>query len=47
MVKWEVLASLKEYGGLGFTDIRVMNVCFLSKWIVKLERGDGVLLVTF
>uniref|UniRef100_A0A0A9D099 Reverse transcriptase zinc-binding domain-containing protein n=1 Tax=Arundo donax TaxID=35708 RepID=A0A0A9D099_ARUDO len=41
MVKWDHLAKPKEFGGLGFTDTRVMNVCLLSKWIVKLERGDN------
>jgi hypothetical protein len=39
MVKWEVMAKPKLYGGLGFTDTRLMNECFLSKWIVKLGRG--------
>jgi hypothetical protein len=40
MVKWEELANPKDHGGLGFTDIRLMNACLLLKWIVKLERGD-------
>jgi hypothetical protein len=40
MVKWEELARLKEHGGLGFTETRLMNMCMLSKWIFKLERGD-------
>jgi hypothetical protein len=40
MVKWEELAKPKEHGGLGFTEIIVMNMCLLSKWIFKLERGD-------
>jgi hypothetical protein len=35
------LSSLpKEFGGLGFTDTRLMNKCLLSKWIFKIERGD-------
>jgi hypothetical protein len=38
MVKWEELAKPRDHGGLGFTDTRLMNVCLLSKWIVKLER---------
>jgi hypothetical protein len=40
MVRWEVMARPKSFGGLGFTDTRLMNLCLLSKWIVKLERGD-------
>jgi hypothetical protein len=40
MVKWEVLTRLKEVGGLGFTDTNLMNQCLLSRWIIKLERGD-------
>jgi hypothetical protein len=40
MVKWVDLAKPKDFGGLGFTDTRVMNKCMLSKWIIKLERGD-------
>jgi hypothetical protein len=41
MLRWEVLATPKPVGGLGFTDTRVMNQCLLSKWIFKLERGDN------
>lgn len=25
MVKWEALATPRDYGGLGFMDVRVMN----------------------
>lgn len=45
MVKWEALNRPKEFGGLGFMDVRVMNVCLLSKWIDKLERDDNSLLL--
>jgi hypothetical protein len=41
MIKWEALIRPKELGGLGFTDVRVMNTCLMSKWIDKLERGDN------
>jgi hypothetical protein len=41
MMRWEVLATPKPAGGLGFTDTRIMNQCLLSKWIYKLERGDS------
>ena len=40
MVKWEALARPKEFGGMGFMDIRVMNICLLGKWVDRLERGD-------
>jgi hypothetical protein len=40
MVKWDELAKPKEHGGLGFTETRLMNMCLLSKWILKLERVD-------
>jgi hypothetical protein len=41
MVKWTDLARPKDFGGLCFTDTRLMNKCLLSKWIIKLERGDS------
>jgi hypothetical protein len=31
---------------LGFTDTRLMNQCLLSRWIVKLERGDSDICTT-
>jgi hypothetical protein len=40
MIKWEALASPKEFGGLGFLDTRAMNTALLTKWIFKLDRGD-------
>jgi hypothetical protein len=40
MVKWADLARPKDFRELGFTDTRLMNKCLLSKWIIKLERGD-------
>jgi hypothetical protein len=43
MIKWESLNRPKEFGGLGFLDVRVMNKCLLAKWIDKLERGDDSL----
>jgi hypothetical protein len=46
MVNWEELAKPRDHGGLGFTDIRLMNVCLLSKWMVKLESRDEDLCCT-
>lgn len=43
MIKWEALIRPKEFGGLDFTEVRVMNTCLMSKWIDKLERGDNCL----
>jgi len=43
MVKWEALSRPKEFGGLGFMDVRVMNTCLLAKWTDRLERGDDSL----
>jgi hypothetical protein len=43
MAKWRVMASPKEAEGASFTDTRVMNICRLTKWLVKLERGDDTL----
>lgn len=40
MVKWEALIRPKDFSGLGFMDIRAMNVCLLFIWVDKLERGD-------
>lgn len=39
MAAWDLLASPKCVGGLGFTDTRVMNRCLLAKWIFKLESN--------
>jgi hypothetical protein len=33
-------SQTQGFGGLGFNDTRLMNKCFISKWIIKLERGD-------
>ena len=39
MVRWEDLSRPKDFGGLGFTNTRVRNICLLNKWIFKLENG--------
>jgi hypothetical protein len=31
MIKWEVMTSPKRFGGMGFTDTRLMNECPLSR----------------
>ena len=30
----------KEFGGLGYLDVRAVNICLLVKWIDKLEHDD-------
>jgi hypothetical protein len=40
MVKWEALNRPKDYGGLGFMDVRVMNICLMCKWIDKKYLGN-------
>ena len=40
MVKWEALNRPKDFGGLGFTDVRVMNTCLVAKWFARLEAND-------
>ena len=47
MVKWEALARPKEWGGggLGFLDVRVMNICLLAKWLERLETEEDSLCV--
>jgi hypothetical protein len=40
MASWDLLASPKRAGGLGFTDTRVMNKCLLAKWIFKVENEE-------
>jgi hypothetical protein len=41
IVRWDRLCKPKSYGGLGFADTRIRNICFLSKWIYRLEKGDN------
>jgi hypothetical protein len=45
MVKWEALARPKEFGGLCFMDVRVMNSWLVGKWIDRLEIGENNLCV--
>lgn len=40
MIKWAALCRPKKYGGMGFTDCRVMNICLLCKWIYRIESDD-------
>jgi hypothetical protein len=31
IVKWEAMSRPKEFGGLGFLDVRAVNTCLLVK----------------
>jgi hypothetical protein len=35
MTRWEALNRPKEFGGLGFMEVRAMIVCLLVKWTDK------------
>ena len=40
MVKWSDLAFTKDFGGLGLTETRTLNVALLAKWLFKIESAD-------
>jgi hypothetical protein len=42
MVKWSVVHTPKEQGGLGVHDLKVKNCALLGKWLLKLLSKDGV-----
>lgn len=33
LVKWEEVCPPKELGGLGVVDLKIMNICLLTKWL--------------
>jgi hypothetical protein len=39
MAKWDIMASPKSAGRVGFTNTRAMNRYLLAKWLVKIESG--------
>jgi hypothetical protein len=40
MAKWDRITVVKEFGGLGIINTRVMNDCLLNKWIWKIMNRD-------
>jgi hypothetical protein len=42
LIKWKVVCTPKDQGGLGFLNLVVHNKCLLSKWLFKLINSDGV-----
>lgn len=42
LVNWPTVCQPKDQGGLGITDLEIMNFCLLCKWIWKLENSSGL-----
>lgn len=42
LANWETICSPKDQGGLGILDLRCMNISLLTKWLWKLENGEGM-----
>lgn len=45
MVKWSDLAFPKDFGGVGLTETRTLNITLLAKWVIKIESADKSLCV--
>jgi hypothetical protein len=41
LAKWDILCRPKDQGGLGIIDLKIQNICLLSKWIVNLLNTEG------
>ena len=41
MVKWSEVCKPKDQGGLGVISSKRMNIALLSKWLWRIETGDG------
>ena len=42
LVKWEDVCRHKDMSGFGVTDLDVLSICLLSKWIFKVENEQRV-----
>jgi hypothetical protein len=42
LVKWSVVCTPKDQGGLGIHDLQVKNIALLGKWLFKLLTEDGM-----
>ncbi|KAG8045880.1 hypothetical protein GUJ93_ZPchr0008g13589 [Zizania palustris] len=40
MVNWGTMCMPKKFGGLGFTDTKIMNISLLAKWFLRLLGGQ-------
>jgi hypothetical protein len=41
LVKWSVICSSKDQGGLGIHDLEVKNTALLGKWLFRLLTEEG------
>jgi hypothetical protein len=42
LVKWSVICTPKDQGGLGIHDLQVKNTTLLGKWLYKLLTENGM-----
>jgi hypothetical protein len=42
LIKWSIVCSPKDQGGLGVHDLEVKNSALLGKWLFKLLTEDGI-----
>jgi hypothetical protein len=42
LVKWSVVCTPKDQGGLGIHDLQVKNTALLGKWLFKLLTKNGM-----
>lgn len=40
LVRWPVICSPRDQGGLGILDLEIMNIALLGKWLWNLENKD-------
>lgn len=42
LVAWSTVCRPKDLGGLGVSDLELMNIALLAKWLWKLFNVDGL-----
>jgi hypothetical protein len=42
LIKWNIVYTPKDLGGLGILDLDLQNKCLLSKWLFRLINEEGV-----
>lgn len=42
LVNWLMICQPKDKGGLGVVDLTIKNVCYLGKWLLRLENENGL-----
>jgi hypothetical protein len=43
LIKWSILHTPKDFGGLGIQNVDIQNKCLLSKLLFKLINEEGTL----